>query len=1440
MLQQIIAYSIKNKVIVLLFTAALAVWGVFSLMNLPIDAVPDITNNQVQVVTTSPSLAPQEVEKFITYPVELSMANIQHVEQIRSISRYGLSVVTIVFDEDFPILQARQLVSEKLQTLSSEIPPEIGVPTLMPITTGLGEIYQFVLEVDTALADRYNPMELRTIQDWLVKRQMAGIQGIVEISSFGGFVKQYEVAVDPHRLKMFGITISEVADALNQSNQNTGGSYVERGETSFYIRSGGLISTMNDIENIVVKKNDHIPVRVKDLATVREGSAQRFGAMTMDGRGEVVGGITLMLKGANAYQVVKRVEDRVNEIQKSMPPGVQIRAFLDRGKLVGNVVHTVTNNLMEGGLIVVFVLVLLLGNFRAGLIVASVIPLSMMFAISMMKLFDVSANLMSLGAIDFGLVVDGAVIIVESVIHRLHHQHSNRTIRADEMDDTVRESSQKLMKTATFGQIIILIVYLPIIALAGIEGKMFKPMAQTVAFAIVGASILSLTYVPVISSLFLSRKINTKVNFADRIILFVQKFYTPLLKAALNYRKTLLVSTVIVFALSIFIFTRMGAVFIPTLEEGDLAMQVTIRPGSTLSDMIRTTSQAESILKSNFPEVIHVVSKIGTAEIPTDPMSYEEADVMIVLKPKNEWVSAKSREDLVAQMKDALSVLAGVNFEFTQPIQLRFNELMTGVKSDIAVKIYGEDTEVLHTQAEKAKSLISDIQGVGDIKVEVTEGLQQTYLDLNEEKIAETGLNIHEVNRVIRAAMAGEVSSIVYEGEKRFDLVTRLAPEFRNREDIFSDLFVKAPDGQSFPVSQLADIRNVSGPMQITRENTRRRISIGINVRDRDIRSLVEEINSRLDKGLVLPPGYTIKYGGQFENLEHATGRLLIAVPIALLLIYILLFFTFHSFRYATLIYTAIPMSAIGGIAALWLRGMPFSISAAVGFIALFGVAVLNGIVLISCFNQLKEEGYSDLTERILEGTRQRLRPVLMTASVASLGFLPMALSTSAGGEVQQPLATVVIGGLLSATFLTLVILPLLYYVSETGFGLRKKALTVTLPILLSMGVALKSEAQTNVKLTPEEAVSRALEANPEMNISRMNTQAAKAMKLSAVDIGQTDINWQRGQINSALIDNYLTITQQFGSPAEKIARAGMLKQDVKVNQIAEEIQSRRLSARVLFLYYEAVWLRAKIRMYEQQQKQYEGLGKIAAARYRTGESNYLGTLMAEARTEEIRMTLRDLKAAQKVNEYAFRTVLFAPDSISFVPSVDSLTRPALPNVNVWQINQNSLYTLREQQTEYAKRTMRWAGSQFSPSFYAGYFNQSLDHVRGFQGFLLNMSVPIWFAPQQAEFKRRKIEYKAAQERQMYTAAMLRSAQESTAARLEEVNRRLEYYRNTGLKYADEIEKTSGALYAKGEIEYTELLQNISQSIRIRADYLDQLYECNRLVIKLKYETLND
>lgn len=1029
MFEKIIAYSLKYKFLVILLTLGIFGGGIYSLMNISVNAVPDITNNQVQVVTTSQHLAAEETEKYVTLPLELAFKNLPSVEEIRSISRFGLSVITIVFDEELPTMTARQYVSEVLSTIGNEIPNDYGTPSMMPITTGLGEVFQYVLSVDEGY--QYSLTELRTLQDWVVKRQLSGTEGIVEVSTFGGFLKEYEISIDPQKLIKSGVQIEDIEKALISNNANSGGGYISTPVSAYYLRTQGRAESINDLKNIVVKSDNKQVVRVSDVAEVKIGHPLRFGALTMDGKGEVVGGITLMLKGENSYKTILNVQERIQKIQTSLPEGVHIFPYLDRSVLIGKTTQTVITNLVEGGIIVFLVLLLFLGSFRAGLIVASIIPLSLMFALIMMHLFGISANLMSLGAIDFGIVVDGGVIIVEGIMFYLIQRFKpGEQIDKGQMHKTVLDASTDVYKKAAFGILIILVVFTPIYSLEGVERKTFLPMVLTLSFAIFGSLILSLTFIPVISELFIRKRIPKGENFSDRMINVLQKIYSPMLKVSLRRPFVVILGAIVIFLASIGLFSKMGSEFVPTLEEGDLAMQLTLPPGGSLEYSIETTTKIEKILLDQFPEIEHIVSKIGTSEVPTDPMSIEQADIMILLKSKEDWTTTQSTDGLIKKMKVALQDVENAEIEFSQPIQLRFNELMTGVKSDIAIQLFGEDTKILKEKADEIEQIINDIEGVDDVVVEQTEGLKQLKIEILRNKLSIYDVSVADVNKVIRSAYAGLKAGTIYELEKSFDIVIRINEEAK---ESFSpnQLYVTSGSGSSVPLSQLVKIEEIESPLQITRENAQRKINIGVNARGRDIGSVVSDIQLKIKKsGLQLPTGYMIEYGGQYENLQRATNRLILVVPIALILVFLLLYIGLNNLVNALIIFITVPLAVVGGIILLWMRDMPFSISAGIGFIALFGIAVLNGIVLIQKFSDLNDdpENNEPLITNIMLGARQRLRPVLMTAITTILGFLPMAISTSNGAEVQRPLATVVMGGLFTSTLLTLVVLPSIYY----------------------------------------------------------------------------------------------------------------------------------------------------------------------------------------------------------------------------------------------------------------------------------------------------------------------------------------------------------------------------------------------------------------------------
>lgn len=1424
MFERIIRGSVKSGLLVAMLIAGIIGAGLWSLNQLTIDAVPDITNNQVQVVTVSPSLAPQEVEQFITYPVEIAMANLPKIDEIRSVSRYGLSVVTVVFDESVATLDARQYVKEQIDVAAGEIPAGMGTPGLMPITTGLGEVYQYTLEVEPEFRDQYGPQELRTLQDWIVKRQLAGIPGVVEISSFGGFLKQYEVSVDPLALNSLGITLDDVWAALNTNNLNAGGSYIEKGPDAWYIRVEGLIKSESDIRSISVTAADGTPIRLGSFAEVKEGSAPRFGAMTKDGEGEAVGGITLMLKGENAYAVTERVEERVNEIQSTLPEGVSIVPYLDRADLVGRTISTVSKNLIEGGLIVIFVLIVLLGNWRAGFIVASVIPLAMLFALILMHVFGVSANLMSLGAIDFGIVVDGAVIIVESV---LFHLHGQGRLGKEEHRSIVINASGKIYKSAAFGVLIILVVFLPVLTLEGVEGRMFRPMAQTVSFALLGALILSLTYVPWISSVFLRGATENPKSFSNRLMSALQKVYRKSLATALSKPKGVIIASAILLVGAVYSFTHLGSVFIPTLEEGDLAMQVSMRTGTNLTEVIKTTSAAEKKLMDEFPEVLHVVSKIGTAEVPTDPMPVEAADVMILLKPKDEWTSAETREELVSKMEEALEAVPGANFEFTQPIQLRFNELLSGSKADLAVKIYGDDLDTLATIADRAASYIETVRGAADVKVEATQGMRFQRVVPNRSLLAFHGVSVEEVARLIEYAYAGGVAGTVYEGERRFELVVRLNDRARVNNNL-SQILVHTAHGHTIPLSALVDVQNIEGPSQISRDNTMRRVAIGVNVRERDMTGVVEDIQAVFAEELNLPPGYRVEYGGDFENLQHATARLLVAVPVALVLILILLFAAFNSIKYAVLIFSAVPLSAIGGIAALWVRGMPFSISAGIGFIALFGVAVLNGIVMVSHLNDLRMDTRKTLREIILEGGVDRLRPVLMTAAVAALGFLPMAISSSAGAEVQKPLATVVIGGLISATFLTLIVLPVLYQYLHKGRTVKVSSTAVVIGLMM-----LSTTGWSQTALTADAAVEMGVQNHPQWVRAAMAVERAEAEKSASVTLDPLQAHLQYGQINASDMDYNLSIQQDLGSILEHLRRGQSGKALVALRdaEFYREGQKVELLIRQAYLDWQwQYWQWEALRVRYDSLQSYEDKVNLRAELGETRPSEAL-QYRAELRRFNNRLTQQRIQFLNA--QRALYTLLQSEGP--FVPAGNGF-EPLTPPTDNGNLDSTLLVSL-DAQVAYSEAVVNERGAVYFPRLSVGYFNQQLESVPGFQGVQVGMSYPLWFARERADLRQAKLDAEVAKVESEYQRGELFKQLDAVRQQMEWQQIQVVEFAQPSERDAVELMSMASKEWEAGEIDFFAYFQLVRTAVNLEMDRLETVYQYNSTVLQYQYLT---
>lgn len=1447
MLNRIIEFSVKNKLIIALFVLALIGYGAYEVSRLPIDAVPDITDNQVQVITTTPALGAPDVERFITFPIEQASSNIPGIKEIRSFSRFGLSLVTIVFTDATDIYWARQQVAERLQQVQQDIPKGIGTPTLAPVTTGLGEVYQYVVRAKPGYERKYDAMQLRTIQDWLIRKQLLGAEGVADVSSFGGYLKQYEVAVNTAKLASYGIGIDEVFAALENNNNNTGGAYIEKGPTVLYIRSEGLAASVADIERIVIKQTANgAPLLVRDVADVRIGHAVRYGAMCYNDEGEVAGAVVMMLKGGNSGQVIKNIKQRIAAIQKTLPEGVVIEPFLDRTKMVNNAIGTVEKNLLEGSLIVVFILVLFLGNLRAGLLVASIIPLSMLFAIIMMNLFGVSGNLMSLGALDFGLIVDGAVIIVEAVMHAMHGspQYKGMTkLDKPQMDTAVKSSASRMMNSAVFGQIIILVVYLPIFSLQGIEGKMFKPMAQTVAFALLGAFILSLTYIPMMSAAVLSRKVNTAPGFSDRMMHKLEQRFSAMLSRILHYPKLVIGTVLLLFATAVAILASMGGEFIPQLEEGDFAVDTRVLTGSNLNTTIASTQQAAGILLKRFPEVEKVVTKIGSGEIPTDPMPMEASDMMVILKDKKEWISAATFPEMAQKMGDALSAVPGITTGFQFPVQMRFNELMTGARQDVVCKIFGENLDTLAQYATLMGKLASQVDGAKDVYVEKLTGMPQIVVEYNRDALAQYGMNIADVNKVVNTAFAGQSTGLVYEGEKRFDLVVRLAGDQRRNIQDVQNLLVPAKNGSQVPLYQLASVAIKEGPAQIQREDAKRRVIIGFNVRGRDVQSIVKELQQKVAQSVKLPAGYYITYGGAFENLLAAKQRLSIVVPIALGLILLMLYFAFGSFKHGLIIYSAIPLSAIGGVFALAARGMPFSISAGVGFIALFGVAVLNGIVLVAEFRRLKKDGVTDASEAVLQGTRTRLRPVLMTAAVASLGFLPMALSNGAGAEVQRPLATVVIGGLLSATFLTLFLLPVLYVLFEKMHFKMKKNTTI---LLLLLALPFGSMAQQNISL--QSAIDTALQHNLQLQGSRLRTAYLEKMKGTAWNINNTSLNAEWGNVNSAYNDTRYGISQSIAFPTLYTSRQKLLRSEWQAGIYATGIREKELVRAVTQCYYEILYLRAKQQLLQTADSTYALFEEKAMLRYKLGESNVLEKNAAASQRTQVYIQLQQAAADMEILQSKFAYLLGTGSA--YTPA-DGNVKMALPLLEVpGSLQQHPQLQYLRQQQQVARAQRRAAAQQWLPELQFGYFNQSFGgwqktgaveqyYTRAdrFSSYQAGIGIPLFSFSQAARMKALRIDSRIADNQLADGTANMEMQYRQALSQYGSYKNIIDHYETFTLGNTATTMQAAAAQYQQGDIDYLQYTLLINQAISLRSSYLDAVKSMNETITEINYLT---
>lgn len=1446
MLDAIINFSIKNKLIVIIFTLSVAAFGIFSVTRIPVGAVPDITNNQIQVITVSPNLSTQDIEQFITYPVELEMANLPGVLEIRSVSKFGLSVVTIVFKESLGTYLPRQLITEKIKTASANIPEGFGTPEMGPITTGLGEIYQYILDVKPGYEDRYSPMELRTIHDWVVKRQLSGIPGVIEVNTWGGFLKQYEVAIDPNKIQSMGISLTEVFDALERNNSVAGGAYIEKQNQSYFIRGDGLITNIEEIKTVVVTNQGGVPVLIRDIAEVRLGYANRFGAITGNGEGEKILGQIMMLKNANSKEVIKAVKNRVDQVQKSLPPGVFINPVIERSELIQRTTFTVYENLIIGCIIVMLAVVLFLGNIRPALVISSIIPLSLLFTISIMYLIGADANLMSLGALDFGIIIDGAVIIVEYTAVSITARRSELgKLEEDEkqtlMDKLSFSGASKMMNSAIFGQVIILVVLIPIFSLSGVEGKMFRPMALSFSLAIIGAMIFGLTWLPVISSIYLKPEKEEKRNISTWIINMLYKSYSPVIRWAYDHKKTVLGMALASLIFTGYLFSKMGAEFVPTLDEGDFVIQPVLKTGTSLSRTVEMTTQMEQILLKNFTEVEQVVCRIGAAEVPTDPMSMEEIDMIIKLKPRGEWTSAKSKEELAEKFKEALSVIPGVEYEFTQPIEMRFNELITGVRADIAIKVFGEDLTYLADVAGDIKKLVEEVPGAADIILEKTEGLPQMSVKYNRQRIAWYGLNIEELNRNLSMAFGGEACGNVFEGEKRFDMVVRFLPEFRTDIENIRTMPIPLPGGGFVPMQELAEIQYSAGPAKISRDNAHRRVVVSVNVRNRDLQSVVEDIQQKIEKDIKLKPGYYISYGGQFENLQNATSRLQLAVPVSLLLIFIFLHFAFKSLKDAIMIFSAIPLSIVGGVLLLWVRDMPFSVSAGIGFIALFGVAVLNGIVLIEHLKALNESGKYSMRELILKGTRERLRPVVLTAAAAALGFLPMAISTSSGAEVQRPLATVVIGGLFTSTLLTMVALPLLYSIMGNieGFDLKRlrfKRISKGLVALLLLAPATLAMAQQ--PLTLEESIRIALENNKEVKSYQLKVDQSKALIPTAFEIDKLNLYYEYDENNIAENDHPLGVIgleQNFSFPTVYSSARNANKTEVSRAEAELSLQQMQLIRQVSQQYYHIVYLLNKEREFLFVDSIYNRFTKASESMMEQGNMSYLEFLNASAVHQRIMIHYRQLQHDLSIASEKL-AILMQYDSAFSIPfqPLEAIEIQALNPEN------NPSTLLFRENIRVQEAMLSVERNKLFPDISMGVFNGTnrYENAGNYFGYQIGLGVPLFFGDQKARIKSGKIAVDIAQLSFDNHQRQLESRKQQIQLEILKYKESIDFYKSSGEQLYQKLIAATELTFSLGRLDYFEYLMSLENTIRIKVEYLENVAAYNQLVFELQYLSL--
>jgi cobalt-zinc-cadmium resistance protein CzcA len=1388
------------------------------------------------------------------------MGNLPGLKEIRSVSKFGLSDITLVFEDDMGMYKPRQLVKERLNSAADKLPPGAGEPTMGPMTSGLGEIYQYVLSTKPGYDTVYNAMDLREIQDWIVKKELINIPGVVGINTMGGYLKQYEVAVDPDRLQSYNLAITDIFDALKKNNANTGGSYIKKNRRAYFVRGQGLTQSLEDIRKIVLKNNNGAPLQIGDVATVQYGNAPRFGAFTYNGKGEAVGGKIMMLRGENPADVIANVKERLPQVEAALPEGVQMKSFLDRSSLISETTNTVSENLAMGALIVIFVLILLMGSLRSGLITASVIPLSLLFALGIMYTFDFSANLISLGALDFGIIIDGAVIIIEFTVFQIsRHVKSLRGLKGDELKTRLDEitiwSSGRMMRTAFFGQIIILIVFIPILTLTGQEGDMFRPMAIAFGSALIGAIILCLTYVPMMSALLLRPEKSDKPGFADKIIGRARNGYRTILRKALRYRYAVTSVIILLLVSAILIFGQLGSVFIPQLDEGDFAIHPILQPGTSLSETVEINTKLENVLLSEFPdEVEQVATKIGTGEIPTDPMSLEMAKMIINLKPKEEWKRAETKDELEKLMKQEMSAtIPGVSFFFAQPIEMLFKHLLTGSTADILMNIYGTNLDTLYHYGQKAKGIISKIPGAGDLNVQKVIGLPQIVIDYDRDKLARYGLDIETVNRTIQAGYSGAKAGIIYEGERQFSQVVRLKEEFRNDPGSMGELYIKRPNGQQVQLKEVANIQMQTGPASISREAVKRKIEVDINVGDRDTESFIQAVQMQLGEKLNLPKGYNIKYEGDFESLQRAKTRLSWVVPLVLAFIFTLLYFTFNSFKQSLLVFSAVPLAAIGGVFSLWIRGMPFSISAGVGFIALFGIAVLNGVVLMSFFNELKEEGVNNVFKRIYHGTDMRLRPVILTALTDALGFLPMAVSTSSGAEVQKPLATVVVGGLVTATLLTLVLLPIVYSFSErmhkvpslgqllsrSRKSLSKKSITMGwLGIALMIPVtsyAQEPEKQTIQIDNLEHAIEIALENHPYIKAGELQVKQQEELKKTAWDLTDTELAY--GKENNATGMEKWSVEQGINNPLEYVAKSKLGNQRIEQSKLDKEKRKAQLIRDVRSAYFDVLFAKEKVELLKDLKNIFSELSKAGELRYETGDVSYLEKVSAQAKYKEIKVAEEEVLNLLSRNTNTLMNKLFVNDTISLLESRLDKIAMEEGHFGMDSLISNPEVALFKQKWRTKQAESKAVKSISWPDPFFRYSRNDFSGNDSFSAFELGVRLPLGVWAEKGRNQAAEIAAEVSFENFRMVENNMMTAYRNIMKNLETYSQQLEYFDDSRLKEADMIIKSASKQYEAGNIDYLQYIQFFDQATRIRLNYLDVLNAYNQNVIEIQYLT---